>query len=68
MLQQALLIKQINDVKEYAKDSEITIYIDDTAGISIMEIRAKCRKLKIEKDIIYLCTCKLGILYAANDG
>ena len=27
------------------------IYIDDTAGISIMEIRAKCRKLKLEKDI-----------------
>lgn len=30
---------------------EAPIYIDDTAGISIMEIRAKCRKLKIEKDI-----------------
>ena len=27
------------------------IYIDDTPGISIMEIRAKCRKLKIEHDI-----------------
>ena len=27
------------------------IYIDDTPGISAMEIRAKCRKLKIEKDI-----------------
>ena len=27
--------------------SEAPIYIDDTAGISIMEIRAKCRKLKI---------------------
>lgn len=31
--------------------SEAPIYIDDTAGISIMEIRAKCRKLKMEKDI-----------------
>jgi replicative DNA helicase len=31
--------------------SEAPIYIDDTAGISIMEIRAKCRKLKLEKDI-----------------
>ena len=31
--------------------SEAPIYIDDTAGITIMEIRAKCRKLKIEKDI-----------------
>ena len=31
--------------------SEAPIYIDDTPGISIMEIRAKCRKLKIEKNI-----------------
>ena len=31
--------------------SEAPIYIDDTPGISIMEIRAKCRKLKLEKDI-----------------
>lgn len=31
--------------------SEAPIYIDDTPGISIMEIRAKCRKLKMEKDI-----------------
>lgn len=31
--------------------SDAPIYIDDTAGISIMEIRAKCRKLKLEKDI-----------------
>ncbi len=31
--------------------SETPIYIDDTAGISIMEIRAKCRKLKLERDI-----------------
>ena len=31
--------------------SESNIYIDDTPGISIMEIRAKCRKMKLEKDI-----------------
>ncbi|MBR6504396.1 MAG: replicative DNA helicase [Clostridia bacterium] len=31
--------------------SEANIYIDDTPGISIMEIRAKCRKLKLEKNI-----------------
>ena len=31
--------------------SEAEIYIDDTAGISIMELRAKCRKLKLEKNI-----------------
>lgn len=31
--------------------SDAPIYIDDTPGISIMEIRAKCRKLKMEKNI-----------------
>ena len=31
--------------------SEAPIYVDDTPGISIMEIRAKCRKLKLEKNI-----------------
>ena len=31
--------------------SEAEIYIDDTPGISITEIRAKCRKLKLEKNI-----------------
>ena len=31
--------------------SEAPIYIDDTPGISVMEIRAKCRKLKMEKNI-----------------
>ena len=31
--------------------AEAPIYIDDTPGISITEIRAKCRKMKIEKNI-----------------
>ena len=31
--------------------SEAPIYIDDTPGITVMEIRAKCRKLKLEKGI-----------------
>ena len=31
--------------------SDAGIYIDDTPGISIMEIRTKCRKLKMEKNI-----------------
>ncbi len=31
--------------------SEAPIYIDDTPGITITEIRAKCRKLKLEKNI-----------------
>ncbi len=31
--------------------SEANIYIDDTPGITVMEIRTKCRKLKLEKNI-----------------
>ena len=31
--------------------SESEIIVDDTPGISIMEIRAKCRKMKLEKNI-----------------
>ena len=31
--------------------SEAPIYIDDTPGVSIMDIRSKCRKLKTEKNI-----------------
>ena len=31
--------------------SEANIFIDDTPGITVMEIRTKCRKLKLEKNI-----------------
>lgn len=31
--------------------SEAPIYIDDTPGISVMEIRAKCRRLKLKKGL-----------------
>lgn len=31
--------------------SQMGIYIDDTAGISLMELKAKCRRLKIEKGL-----------------
>ncbi len=31
--------------------SEAPIYIDDTPGITVSEIRAKCRRLKLEKDL-----------------
>lgn len=31
--------------------SEAEMYIDDTPGISVTEIRARCRKLKLEKNI-----------------
>jgi len=31
--------------------SQASIFIDDTAGISLMEMKAKCRRLKIEKGL-----------------
>ncbi len=31
--------------------SQAKIYLDDTAGISLMEMKAKCRRLKIEKGL-----------------
>lgn len=31
--------------------SKASIYIDDTPGIGVMDIRAKCRRLKLEKRI-----------------
>ena len=34
-----------------AKLSEAGIYIDDTPGLSVLELRAKCRRLKAEHDI-----------------
>lgn len=44
-----------NDWKKIARAlgpiSEAPIYIDDLSGNSVMEIRAKCRRLKLEKNL-----------------
>lgn len=41
----------IQIVNAMAPLSKMDIYIDDTAGISMMEMKAKCRRLKIEKGL-----------------
>ena len=46
--------------------SEAPIYIDDTPGISIMEIRAKCRKLKLEKNIGLVIIDYLQLVQGSN--
>ena len=46
--------------------SETGIYIDDTAGISITEIRARCRKLKLEKDIGLIVIDYLQLIQGSN--
>ena len=46
--------------------SETQIYIDDTPGISITEIRAKCRKLKMEKNIGMVVIDYLQLIQGTN--
>ena len=46
--------------------SEAPIYIDDTPGITVMEIRAKCRKLKLEKDIGVVVIDYLQLVQASS--
>ena len=46
--------------------SDSGIYIDDTPGISVMEIRAKCRKLKLEKNIGLVVIDYLQLVQGSN--
>ena len=46
--------------------SQTGIYIDDTPGISVMEIRAKCRKLKMEKNIGLVVIDYLQLVQGSN--
>ena len=46
--------------------SETEIYIDDTPGISVMEIRTKCRKLKMEKNIGLVVIDYLQLVQGSN--
>ena len=46
--------------------SEAGIYIDDTPGISIMEIRAKCRKMNLEKNIGFVVIDYLQLVQGSN--
>ena len=46
--------------------SEAEIYIDDTPGISVMEIRTKCRKLKMEKNIGLVVIDYLQLVQGSN--
>lgn len=46
--------------------STAEIYVDDTPGISVMEIRAKCRKLKLEKNIGLVIIDYLQLVQGSN--
>ena len=47
--------------------SEADIFIDDTPGISVMEIRAKCRKLKLEKGLGLVVIDYLQLITASTN-
>lgn len=59
-----------NDWERIAKASgpiaASKIYIDDTAGVSIMEMRSKCRRLKIEHGIDMIVIDYLQLMSGSN--
>ncbi|MEM7573157.1 MAG: replicative DNA helicase [Bacteroidota bacterium] len=57
----ARLIDSMNRV------GEAPIYIDDTAGINVFEMRAKCRRLKLEKNISMIIVDYLQLMSGAGE-
>lgn len=48
--------------------AEAPIFIDDTAGINIFELRAKCRRLKMQHDIQLVIIDYLQLMSGTGDG
>lgn len=57
--------QQLQSVIE--KMSEVPIYIDDTPGINIFELRAKCRRLKMQHDIQLVVIDYLQLMTGGSD-
>ena len=57
--------QQLHSVIE--KMSEVPIYIDDTPGINIFELRAKCRRLKMQHDIQMVVIDYLQLMTGGGD-
>ncbi len=49
------------------KMSEVPIFIDDTPGINIFELRAKCRRLKMQHDIQMVIIDYLQLMTGKSD-
>jgi replicative DNA helicase len=49
------------------KLSEANIFIDDTPGLSVLELRAKCRRLKAEHDIGLIIVDYLQLMQASGN-
>jgi replicative DNA helicase len=50
------------------KMAKVPIYIDDTPGISVFELRAKCRRLKMQHDIQLIIIDYLQLMTVGGDG
>jgi len=50
------------------KMSEVPIFIDDTPGINIFELRAKCRRLKMQHDIQMVIIDYLQLMSGGPEG
>ncbi|MEQ8703774.1 MAG: replicative DNA helicase [Phaeodactylibacter sp.] len=57
--------EQLNAALE--RVSEVPIYIDDTPGINIFELRAKCRRLKMQYDIDLIVIDYLQLMSGGGD-
>jgi replicative DNA helicase len=53
--------------KAIERMSEVPIYIDDTPGINIFELRAKCRRLKMHHDIKMIIIDYLQLMSGRSD-
>ena len=54
-------------VEAMTRIGEAPIYIDDTAGINVFELRAKCRRLKLEKGISMVIIDYLQLMSGAGE-
>jgi len=59
-------VEQLNNAIN--KVSEYPIFIDDTPGINIFELRAKCRRLKSQHDIQMVMIDYLQLMSGGGDG
>ena len=50
------------------KMSEVPIYIDDTPGLNVFELRAKCRRLKMQHDIQMVIIDYLQLMTGGPEG
>jgi replicative DNA helicase len=57
--------EQLNAALE--RVSEVPIYIDDTPGINVFELRAKCRRMKMQHDIDLVIIDYLQLMSGGGD-